>query len=87
MHDRAGDGRPLCFATRKLLRKVPQPRRQPDPFTDRRGPARDLRLGVSRQQEREAYVLGHRERREQIEELEDEAHTVSPDPCQLIVVE
>jgi hypothetical protein len=34
---------------------------------------------------RQAHILDARERREQVEELEDEADLVAPDPGQLIV--
>src|SRR5437764_190819 len=74
---RPGDGGTLHLAPRELSGQVAGPLREPD-LGDGVGHGAICAPSVEEQRERD--VLGHRERRDEVEELEDEADLLPPQP-------
>ena len=88
MDERAGNRAALQLAARELRRIVPQPLGQADAIG--RAPRAAGAATVDRwprEQQRQRDVLEQRQRRQQVEELEDEADALAPDPGQLVVAE
>ena len=63
------------------------PSRETDAFGQPLRLTGHLGFSASSQEQREGDVLGHRQRRQEVEELEDETNTATPKPRQLVVVQ
>ena len=87
VHERARDGRALHLAAGHFLWVVPQAMGDADALGQARGAAGGLAHGHPAQQARQRDVVAERQRRQQVEELEDEANALPPDAGELVVGE
>ena len=85
MDQRAGDRGALHFAAGDLLRVVRQPMRDADALGERPRAAFRLLVLHAREQAGQRDVVADRQRRQQVEELEDEADLLAAHPRQLVV--
>ena len=87
MNDRAGNGRALHFSARHLRGIGVQSGLDSDQGAELPSLALDLCRTVTVEQQRQGDVLGQRQRRQQIEELEDEAEPTATDERQLVIAQ
>ena len=84
--ERAGDRAALQLAAGELLRVVAQAAgRARRAASSARAARLRRRSALAAEQQRQRDVLEQRQRRQQVEELEDEADALAPDPGQLVV--
>ena len=83
--ERAGDCGALHFAAGDLLRIMRKAMRNADTLGERPCAAFGFLILHAREQAGECDVVADRERRQQVEELEDEADLLAPHPRQFVV--
>ena len=84
--ERAGDRDALLLAAGELRRAVAEPLRRGRPCRISSSHPLGVRLAAG-EREREHDVLGRREHRQQVEELEDEADVLAAQERELVVAE
>ena len=85
--DRARDRDALLLAARELAREWSRAVREPDDAQRRRGALAPLGLREVGEQQRQLDVLARGEHRDQVEELEDEAHVARAQGGELVLGE